>query len=458
MHRFALLLGVAFSLLTTFAVAQSCDGFVDVLASDPFCPDVAWMKTYGVTKGCDATHYCPADNVSRLQMAAFMHRLGNTAFLQNGNAFGVPAVLGTTDNNLLAFIVAGRQAMMVQPAVDSFYGFNPNVVNGMGVNSVAGGTVGATIAGGGGCNQGTGGTCASAYGNQVTAGWGTVGGGFANMGGNYATVAGGAVNAATGAYSTVAGGANNFALGKESTVAGGRLNTASGTASFAAGFNANATDDYSFVWGDGTQSANSTGAHTFSVLASGGIGLYPLNGQVGILWTGGWSCTVASGSNNWACSSDRNLKENFQTLDLRDVLRRVVAMPVTSWTFIGHPDRRHIGPVAQDFHATFGLGDANDETHIEIGDSQGVALAAIQGLNAKVDEQTSLLRSRLEIAVQENNRQLAEQAETICEQQREIAELSERVSAAETLHGELTALRSALAAVLQQKQVAAQRN
>jgi hypothetical protein len=40
MRRFALLLGFALSLLATSGIAQNCDGFVDVLASSPFCPDV----------------------------------------------------------------------------------------------------------------------------------------------------------------------------------------------------------------------------------------------------------------------------------------------------------------------------------------------------------------------------------------------------------------------------------
>ncbi len=430
MSRFALLLGVALSLIPISAAAQNCDGFTDVLASSPFCPDVTWLTAYGITNGCAPSQFCPNEDVTRLQMAAFMHRLGNHAFLQGGNAFGGAATLGTKDNNSLTVLVANQPAMSVQPAVDTFAGFNPNVVNGSVSNFVAGGIAGATIAGGGGCNPGTGGSCPFAYGNQVTAAWGTVGGGFANTAGNFATVVGGTNNTASGNFSTVAGGTNNKASGDsstvagggvntasntDSTVAGGYLNTASGIASFAAGDNANATHDYSFVWGDGTQAAYSTGAHTFSVLASGGIGLYPLSGQVSILWAGGWSCTVASGS-NWACSSDRRLKENFQTLDLRDVLRRVVAMPVTSWTVIGHPERRHIGPVAQDFHATFGLGDAKDDTHIDIGDSQGVALAAIQGLNAKVEEQ-----------------------------HREIAELNERVQRAETLAADVVALKAALA-------------
>jgi len=39
---------------------------------------------------------------------------------------------------------------------------------------------------------------------------------------------------------------------------------------------------------------------------------------------------------------------------------------------------RHIGPVAQDFHAAFGLGE--DERSIHTGDAHRAVLVAIQGL------------------------------------------------------------------------------
>ena len=49
------------------------------------------------------------------------------------------------------------------------------------------------------------------------------------------------------------------------------------------------------------------------------------------------------------------------------------------------------GPVAQDFRAAFGLGDS--ETAISTVDADGVALAAIQDLNQKVDSENAGLRS-----------------------------------------------------------------
>ncbi len=44
-----------------------------------------------------------------------------------------------------------------------------------------------------------------------------------------------------------------------------------------------------------------------------------------------------------------------------------------------------MGPVAQDFSAAFGLGET--DTMISTVDADGVALAAIQGLNAKLEHQ-----------------------------------------------------------------------
>lgn len=60
----------------TPALAQNCTVFTDVLATDPFCPNVEWLRNRAITLGCSATAYCPTDPVSRLAMAAFMNRLG----------------------------------------------------------------------------------------------------------------------------------------------------------------------------------------------------------------------------------------------------------------------------------------------------------------------------------------------------------------------------------------------
>jgi len=81
---------VTFALLLVIhdATAQPvpCAGFADVDPIDPaiapFCANVEWIKNRGITLGCNAsgTLYCPSHNVTRLQMAAFMNRLGEALF------------------------------------------------------------------------------------------------------------------------------------------------------------------------------------------------------------------------------------------------------------------------------------------------------------------------------------------------------------------------------------------
>lgn len=88
-------------------------------------------------------------------------------------------------------------------------------------------------------------------------------------------------------------------------------------------------------------------------------------------------------------TSDRTLKEGFVPIDPRTLLAGVVTLPIERWSYKGET-ARHLGPMAQDFAAAFGLG--ADDRHIFPLDAGGVALAAIQGLHGLVQAQ----RVRLE--------------------------------------------------------------
>ena len=90
-------------------------------------------------------------------------------------------------------------------------------------------------------------------------------------------------------------------------------------------------------------------------------------------------------------SSDRNVKENFAPVDPQEVLEQVSAMPIQRWNYIGE-EVPHIGPVAQDFHGAFQVG--MDDKHISMVDADGVALAAIQGLNEKLDAENAALKRK----------------------------------------------------------------
>jgi hypothetical protein len=81
--------------------------------------------------------------------------------------------------------------------------------------------------------------------------------------------------------------------------------------------------------------------------------------------------------------SDRAAKANFGSVDPADMLERVRALAITTWNYRSDdPAIRHIGPIAQDFTAAFGVG--SDDRTIHPMDGQGVALAAIQGLANQV--------------------------------------------------------------------------
>jgi Chaperone of endosialidase len=109
--------------------------------------------------------------------------------------------------------------------------------------------------------------------------------------------------------------------------------------------------------------------------------------------SGGFAtCTFQAGTTNWACSSDRTLKDNFKAVNTAQVLEAVVKMPVTTWTMKGSAIRQ-MGPTAQDFHAAFNLG-ASDKS-INNTDAQGVALAAIKGLNTKLETENAALKEAL---------------------------------------------------------------
>jgi hypothetical protein len=83
-------------------------------------------------------------------------------------------------------------------------------------------------------------------------------------------------------------------------------------------------------------------------------------------------------------TSDRDSKENFKPVSPQQVLAKVVDLPISQWNFKTDTDTPHLGPMAQDFHAAFGVGP--DDKHIATVDADGVALAAIQGLNQKVED------------------------------------------------------------------------
>jgi hypothetical protein len=251
-------------------------------------------------------------------------------------------------------------------------------------------------------------TVGGGYNNTASGSGATVGGGTGNTASkSVATIGGGLSNQATGYYSTIGGGDSNKA-GNYGTVPGGYHNEATGDYSFAAGMNARANNQGCFVWADNTGS-NVTCDNDYRWIsrASGGVYFYTNSTSTSGVY-------VAAGGNSWSSVSDYNLKENFASVDVQNLLARLSEIPITTWNYKSQDTSiRHIGPMAQDFYAAFGVGE--DDRHITTIDTDGVALAAIQGLYQTVQEQDGLITAQQhEIdALKQQNTDLEARIETI---------------------------------------------
>lgn len=131
------------------------------------------------------------------------------------------------------------------------------------------------------------------------------------------------------------------------------------------------------VYGDGN------GAGVFGEsFSSAGWGVYGRNRAGGFAGFFDGKVHVAGA---FTYSSDRDMKANFSAADPRSILRKLAALPVQTWNYKSEgANVRHLGPVAQDFRAAFGLG--ADDKSIAAADASGVALASIQALYQLMQE------------------------------------------------------------------------
>ncbi|MEM7342624.1 MAG: tail fiber domain-containing protein [Chloroflexota bacterium] len=266
---------------------------------------------------------------------------------------------------------------------------NEGAIGGGSSNTITGdkGTIGGGIYN---TVNGWGGTIAGGRRNTVSGDLATIGGGDFNQVNDYGgTISGGFHNTINGVqYGAIGGGNSNMVSGSNATVPGGVSNHAAGNSSFAAGYRAKANAKGCFVWSDVSNITFTCSiTNAFYARASGGVRFYT-NSDL----TAG--VQVAAGGGSWSSISDRAAKENFVPVDGQEILAEVVAMPIESWNYIAQdPSIRHMGPMAQDFYAAFGLGE--DNKHIATIDSDGVALAAIQGLYEKSEAENAQLRAEL---------------------------------------------------------------
>jgi hypothetical protein len=108
-------------------------------------------------------------------------------------------------------------------------------------------------------------------------------------------------------------------------------------------------------------------------------------------------------------NSDKHAKMAIEPVDTADILNKVAALPVSAWTYKDDaPGIRHVGPMAQDFYAAFGLGET--ETGISTLDTSGIALASIKALHDENEALTGKLAAQDTRLAAQNTRLAAQEA------------------------------------------------
>jgi hypothetical protein len=280
-----------------------------------------------------------------------------------------------------------------------------------------------------------------------------------------------------GLYSTAFGenvrafGDNSIAVGKNTvasntgTVALGEGNTATGVNSIALGYYAStSTSAFSprlgtFVFSDRsltdgtlfhaevTNAAHWRVANGFRIYTSSNrtTGVTFQSGAIVSNWgqhnavistsTGAYLSTGGT----WTNASSRALKTNFAAVDTRSVLQKVLNLSLQTWNYKAEGSNIiHMGAISQDFRQAFNLG-GSDEA-ISTVDADGVALAAIQGLNEELKDRDVKIESQQQ-QLKTLAEQMKQQAERLNRQQSVIDALRvllcQNNSAAEVCKGEI---------------------
>lgn len=225
--------------------------------------------------------------------------------------------------------------------------------------------------------------------------------------GDYSVAMGGDVRAS--ASNATAFGLKSVAT-QQSAFAVGEHATASGAASVAMGYHSHTNARQgSFVFGDrSTVDTIRAGVnHSANWRVSGGFRIFTSsNLSTGVTLQSGASISNWGQSNAviststgallttggvWQNASDVNRKHRFEQISNEEILEKLRKLPVTRWSYKTEAENiRHIGPMAQDFYAAFGLG--SDNRGIGTVDADGVALAGIKAL----EERTRNLAAELE--------------------------------------------------------------
>lgn len=82
-------------------------------------------------------------------------------------------------------------------------------------------------------------------------------------------------------------------------------------------------------------------------------------------------------------ASDRNLKENIESVDNEVILDQILNTPIYYWNYTADPkDRTHLGPMAQDYHAATSLGTSTTIAPLDV---NGALIASVQALHDELE-------------------------------------------------------------------------
>lgn len=204
--------------------------------------------------------------------------------------------------------------------------------------------------------------------------------------------------------SAIIAGFSNTITNLNSTILGGSDNVINGYNSVIGGNDGHITHNGCFMWNSVLDSIfNSAANGEFAATAYGGFRLRSNAART----TG---MDMAAGTSSWTAVSSRALKGLFAPIDGQSILDKLLSVPIQTWHFKRNGDEdfydaTNLGPTAEDWDDAFSgllgrktvrnmVGDTEVEVPaINEGDKLGVALAAIQGLAARVIELETKLAS-----------------------------------------------------------------
>ncbi|MBK8501374.1 MAG: hypothetical protein IPL46_03740 [Saprospiraceae bacterium] len=148
------------------------------------------------------------------------------------------------------------------------------------------------------------------------------------------------------------------------------------------------------------------GANAYSGYFIGGRGFYvsprlginnsdpmhPIHvGKLGISAGNGAHVTIGGA---WTNGSSKSIKHTFRAVNSALVLQKLSSLDLTLWNYKKSDEGQHLGPVAEEFGQTFGLGE--NDAYISTIDADGVALAALKELIIKIENQNQTIQELFE--------------------------------------------------------------